>query len=89
MNSHGAHWSNARHDTYRGWCHCYNQGTAPTSAPLIGTAVFQALRSCWIRCGCWQVPYGHGGQGAQTTECGRCCGQGGTGGGGLVKITYF
>ena len=89
MNSHGAHWSNTRHDTYRGWCHCYNQGTAPTSAPLIGTAVYQALRSCWIRCGCWQVPYGHGGQGAQTTECGRCCGQGGTGGGGLVKITYF
>jgi hypothetical protein len=24
-----------------------------------------------------------------STYCGRCCGQGGTGGGGLVKITYL
>jgi len=64
--------------------------TTPTSAPLIGTDVHQSLRECWVRCGCWIVPYGHGGQGAMTTYCGSsCCGQGGTGGGGLVKITYF
>ena len=45
---------------------------------------------CSIRCGCWTVPYGHGGQNAMTTCCGSgVCGQGGTGGGGLVKITYF
>jgi hypothetical protein len=23
------------------------------------------------------------------TYCGRCCGQGGTGGGGLVRLTYI
>ena len=61
----------------------------PLSAPLIGTQVTQSIRECWIRCGCWIVPYGHGGQNAMSTYCGRCCGQGGTGGGGLVKITYF
>jgi hypothetical protein len=45
--------------------------------------------NCWIRCGCWRVPYGSGGAGAMTTLCGSsCCGQGGTGGPGLVKITY-
>lgn len=90
FNNHVGTWSNTRHDTYRGWCHCYNQGTSPSSAPLIGTSVGTYIRSCWVRCGCWQVPYGHGGQGAMGTECGSgCCGQGGTGGGGLVKITYF
>ena len=46
------------------------------------------LQFCWIRCGCWTVPYGHGGQGALTDQCGRCCGQSGMGGPGLVKITY-
>ena len=90
FTSMGAHWSNQRHDTYRGWCHCYPQGTHPQSAPLIGTTVGYSIRECWIRCGCWDVPYGHGGQGAMTTYCGSGhCGQGGTGGGGLVKITYF
>ena len=49
-------WSNSTYDTYRGWCHCYNQGMTPTSAPLIGTFVSQAQRGCWIRCGCWIVP---------------------------------
>jgi hypothetical protein len=23
------------------------------------------------------------------TYCGRCCGQGGTGGGGLIRVTYI
>ncbi len=83
-------WSSAGYSTNRSrWCHCYNQMTNPTAAPFIGTEVIQSLRECWIRCGCWIVPYGHGGQNAMTNYCERCCGQGGTGGGGLVKITYF
>ena len=89
MGDHAGVWNVSRHDTYRGWCHCYHYAHRPASAPLIGTQVSQSIRNCWIRCGCWIVPYGHGGQNAMTTYCGRCCGQGGTGGGGLVKITYF
>lgn len=89
MGNHYGVWNNASYDTYRGWCHCYNLGLTPTSAPLIGTMVQQGQRGCWIRCGCWIVPYGSGGQSAMTSYCGRCCGQAGTGGGGLVKITYF
>jgi len=47
-----------------------------------------------MRCGCWTVPYGTGGHGAMTTFCGgdsgaMGAGQGGMGGPGLVKITYF
>ena len=71
------------------WCHCWCQGSTPTPAPFIGTGVTQQLQECWIRCGCWTVPYGHGGQGAMTDQCGGCCGQGGTGGPGLVKISYL
>jgi hypothetical protein len=70
-------------------CHCHCHGSIPTAAPFIGTNVTQHIHECWIRCGCWTVPYGHGGQGAMTTYCGGCCGQGGTGGPGLVKITYI
>jgi len=70
-------------------CHCHCFGAQPTAAPFIGTNVTQHIHECWIRCGCWTVPYGHGGQGAMTTYCGGCCGQGGTGGPGLVKITYI
>ena len=78
-------WSGA--STY---CHCHNQTVFPGGAPIIGTNVQQGLRQCWVRCGCWSAPYGHGGQGAMTSFCGSsCCGQGGTGGSGLVKITYF
>ena len=76
-----------------GWnCHCfYNNDAMPTGAPFIGTlGVSYGVRRCWIRCGCWTVPYGHGGQGGITTYCGNGhCGQGATGGGGLDKITYF
>ena len=74
-----------------GWdCHCYYNQGIPTGAPFIGTlGVSYTTRQCWVRCGCWTVPYGHGGQGGVTTYCGSsCCGQGGTGGSGLVKITY-
>jgi hypothetical protein len=72
------------------FCHCHNQSSFPGSAALIGTTTVQTLRECWIRCGCWTVPYGNGGQSAMNTYCGSGhCGQGGTGGSGLVKITYF
>jgi hypothetical protein len=70
-------------------CHCWTQFTAPTPAAGIGTDVQQYVGYCWIRCGCWTAPYGHGGQGGMSSYCGRCCGQGGTGGSGLVKITYW
>jgi len=71
-------------------CHCHNQFTNPTAAPFLGGSVETPLQVCWIRCGCWTVPYGHGGQGAMTSYCGSsCCGQGGTGGAGVVKITYM
>lgn len=70
-------------------CHCQCKGATPTPAPFIGTQVQQNLLECWIRCGCWTVPYGHGGMGAMTTYCGGQCGQGGTGGPGLVKISFL
>ena len=73
-----------------GFCHCHHQMTQPTSAPLLGTTVQQSINFCWMRCGCWTVPYGHGGQGAMTSYCGTgCCGQGGMGGPGLVKISFL
>lgn len=73
-----------------GFCHCHRQTTQPTSAPLIGTQVSENSNYCWMRCGCWTVPYGHGGHGAHSSYCGTgCCGQGGMGGPGLVKVTYF
>ena len=71
------------------YCHCHGKYSIPSSAPFIGTNVMQVNNFCWMRCGCWTVPYGHGGQNAMTNYCGSsCCGQGGTGGPGLVKITY-
>jgi len=75
--------------TTSAYCHCHVQEVFPGPAAIIGGTVNQSIRQCWIRCGCWSVPYGHGGQGAMSTYCGSgCCGQGGTGGPGLVKITY-
>jgi len=72
------------------FCHCHNQESFPGTAPMIGTLVVQQIRECWIRCGCWTVPYGNGGQGGMGTYCGSgACGQGGTGGAGLAKITYL
>lgn len=72
------------------FCHCHNQEEQPGTAPIIGTNVNGQIRECWMRCGCWTSPYGHGGQGAMTTYCGTvCCGQGATGGSGLARITYF
>ena len=71
-------------------CHCHCMGSTPTPAPFIGTQVQQQIHECWMRCACWTVPYAHGGQGAMTTYCGsNCCGQGGTGGSGMVKISFL
>ena len=72
-------------------CHCQCFGASPTSAPFIGTSINQNIHECWMRCGCWTSPYGHGGQGAMTTYCGGsgCCGRGSTGGPGLVKVSYL
>ena len=74
-------------------------GSIPSSAIASGTFsnwcvkwIYGAPGSvCSTGCCCaWTVPYGHGGQGGITTYCGNGhCGQGATGGGGLVKITYF
>ena len=76
--------------TASGYCHCHVQEMHNGVAPIIGTLQSQGLRNCWIKCGEWSVPYGAGGQSAMNTYCGNaCCGQGGTGGGGLVRITYI
>jgi hypothetical protein len=73
------------------FCHCNYHWTCTTNAPFLagGSGSTSFLINCWVRCGCWHVPYGTGGQGGMTTYCGSGnCGQGGQGGGGLVKITY-
>jgi hypothetical protein len=76
-----------------GICKCWCNGTTSTGAPFIGGQVTTQLTCCVMRCGCWTVPYGTGGHGAMTTFCGgdagAWCGQGGLGGPGLVKITYY
>ena len=71
-------------------CHCYSHNFCATSAPFLsGGQVNGELTECWMRCGCFAVPYATGGQSAMTTYCGSsCCGQGGTGGSGVVKITF-
>jgi hypothetical protein len=83
---------NHRGNAQGSWlCHCLALGHCTTGAPFLsgkGTGGF--LRNCWIRCGCWTSPYATGGQSAMTTYCGSgCCGQGNTGGSGVVKITYL
>ncbi len=76
-----------------GICRCWCAATTSTGAPFIGGQVTTQLTCCVMRCGCWTVPYGTGGHGAMTNFCGgdagAWCGQGGMGGPGLVKITYF
>jgi hypothetical protein len=72
-------------------CHCFHKQFKSTGAPFLsagGNSVRGELYGCWIRCGCWSVPYATGGQSAMTNNCGACCGQGGTGGSGVVKITF-
>ena len=84
MGNHIGHWGGSI------FCHCNYQWSCTTNAPFLagGSGAGMFLVNCWIRCGCYSVPYGQGGMGAQTTYCESCCGQGGTGGAGLVKITY-
>ena len=82
MMSHTGHFSGIFN------CHCHHQYVRPTPAPFLGGQVSMSQSVCWIRCGCWIAPPGHGGQGAMTSYCGRCCGQGGTGGPGVVKLTF-
>tara|TARA_B100000003_G_C10925378_1_gene368947 strand:- start:846 stop:1643 length:798 start_codon:yes stop_codon:yes gene_type:complete len=90
MVTHSPNWSGAEFVYDRGFCHCYPQATWSTGAARIGTNVQTSVRSCWNKCGCWSAPYGNGGQNSMTSYCGSGhCGQGGTGGSGLVKITYF
>ena len=69
------------------FCHCNWVTTCTTNAPFLagGSGMSQSQVNCWMRCGDFYAPYGVGGQGAMTTYCERCCGQGGTGGSGVVK----
>jgi len=85
MGNHEGYWGGSE------FCHCNYVQTCTTNAPFLAGgsgSMYNLTPNCWIRCGCWHVPYGVGGQGAMTTLCERCCGQGGMGGGGVVKITY-
>ncbi len=82
MMSHTGHFSGIFN------CHCHHQYVRPTAAPFLGGNVTANVAVCWVRCGCWIAPPGHGGQPAMSSYCGRCCGQGGTGGPGVVKLTF-
>ena len=90
-NTHEGNWQGQSAFQYPGSaCHCWKHIGHSTGAFGLNTGFNeQNSNYCWIRCGCWIVPYGHGGQSATSNYCGRCCGQGGTGGGGLVKVRYF
>ena len=71
-------------------CHCHFVGYCATGAPFMsGQGVGGCTGLCWINCGGASVPYANGGQSATTTYCGACCGQGGTGGSGVIKITFI
>ena len=55
----------------RGWsghwdCHCAGNVTyaCSTGAPFLAVGNEQHVVRCWIRCGCYTVPYASGGQGA-------------------------
>lgn len=88
--NHRGSWGGAIYQYPGGTCHCWKQLTYSSGAAMLDIGrIDQFSMVCWIRCGCWCVPYGAGGQGAHSSYCGRCCGQGGTGGSGVVKITYF
>jgi hypothetical protein len=90
-NTHQGPWSGAGPYMYPGdACHCWKHMSYSSAGMMMNTGrVDGFINYCWIRCGCWTVPYASGGQGAKSSYCGRCCGQGGTGGSGVVKITYF
>ena len=71
-------------------CHCFHKQFCATGAPFLsgGGHMMGAVYGCWMRCGCWTAPFGTGGANAMTNYCGTCCGQGGTGGSGVVKVTF-
>ena len=72
-------------------CHCFHQQFRSTGAPFLtaGQGACGGLGQCWMRCGCFNVPYGAGGSNAMSSYCGSgCCGQGGMGGSGVVKVTF-
>ena len=88
--NHDGQWSTAPYQYPGGVCHCWKQISSASSAMFLSVGkIDQHSNFCWIRCGCWTVPYGAGGQSAHSSYCGRCCGQGGTGGSGVVKLTYY
>ena len=60
-----------------------------TGLPFLAVGNEQHVVRCWIRCGCYTVPYASGGQGAMALLWFQLRGQGGQGGTGLVKITYL
>jgi hypothetical protein len=73
-------------------CHCNGsvKHTCQSGAPFLSAGSEHYQDRCWMRCGCWSVPFASGGQGSITSFCGSsCCGQGGTGGSGVVRITYI
>jgi hypothetical protein len=71
-------------------CHCFLTQFRSTGAPFLtaGSGSCGGLNECWIRCGCSNAPYATGGSNGMTTYCGTCCGQGGMGGSGVVKVTF-
>ena len=92
MNTHAGVWGAAGPYMYPGdACHCWKHLSYSSSAPILNTGRNDQFQNdCWMRCGCWTVPYASGAQGAKTNVCGTsCCGQGGTGGSGVVKVTYY
>lgn len=92
LNNHVGPWGAAGPYMYPSdACHCWKHLSYSSSAPIFNTGRNDQFQNdCWVRCGCWTVPYASGGQGAKSNVCGTsCCGQGGTGGSGVVKITYY
>lgn len=88
--NHMGQWSTAPYQYPGGVCHCWKQiGSASSAIFFSAGRIDQHSNFCWVRCGCWTVPYASGGQTAHSSYCGRCCGQGGTGGSGVVKLTYY
>lgn len=71
-------------------CHCHFVGYCATGAPFMsGQGVGGCLALCWVNCGCSSVPFANGGQSATTTWCNTDFpGLGGTGGSGVIKVTY-
>jgi len=92
-NTHYGPWVMSGPYTYPGdACHCWKRlGYSSAGMGMNTGRNEQYLAECWMRCGCWTVPYASGAMGAKTTYCGgaSCCGQGGTGGPGVVKVTYY